>query len=74
MSKCHVVGNLMLWLIFCINCCFQFMERGVLCDVFVAVRPNLYISGFLDLTVNTTVTFWFLAVSIEASCCGLYFV
>ena len=49
------------------------MERGVLCDVFVAIRPNLYISGFLDLTVNTTVTFWFLAVSIEASCCGLYF-
>ena len=43
------------------------MERGVLCDVFVAVRPNLYISGFLDLTVNTTVTFWFLAVSNKKS-------
>ena len=41
------------------------MERGVLCDVFVAIRPNLYITGFLDLNVNTTVTYWFLAVSIE---------
>ena len=39
------------------------MERGVLCDVFVAVKPHLYISGFLDLSLNTTVTFWFLSVS-----------
>ena len=39
------------------------MERGVLCDVYIAVKPHLYVSGFWDPSLNTTVTFWFLSVS-----------
>ena len=41
---------------------FQTYERGVLCDVFVTMRKNFIVNG-VSLTANTTITFYFLAVS-----------